>query len=196
LKTELNTLNTAADTRNAIVKGLEQWMKKQPIAKGPQDRIGWDAFIKGYIHKNWVEKQDAFYKMKGLTDARRHNGKYWARHLITFLWQQNRKLWKGRNEQVHQPNDEETDSPQERQNLQNRIELLYTSKDKLREADKRNFFSQPVREVTKGPTRELRAWITTSEPPIKKAIQDAVVLGRLNNRDIRDFFEKLQRKSK
>jgi hypothetical protein len=114
LKTELKTLHTAADTRNAIVKRLEQWMNKQTIKESPQDALGWGAFIKGYIHEHWVEEQDKFYRRTGTTDDRRNNGKYWARHLITFLWQQTRKLWKGRNEQVHTPNNQDKDSPQDR----------------------------------------------------------------------------------
>jgi hypothetical protein len=194
LKTELKTLHTAADTRNAIVKRLEQWMNKQTIKESPQDALGWGAFIKGYIHEHWVEEQDKFYRRTGTTDDRRNNGKYWARHLITFLWQQTRKLWKGRNEQVHTPNNQDKDSPQDRKNMQHKIRLLYQWKGEVREADRRNFFAQTVDDVIEGPTRELRAWITTYEPPIKKAMQDALVLGRLKNRDIRDFFERLQRK--
>jgi hypothetical protein len=78
--------------------------------------------------------------------------------------------------------------------MQHKIRLLYQWKGEVREADRRNFFAQTVDDVIEGPTRELRAWITTYEPPIKKAMQDALVLGRLKNRDIRDFFERLQRK--
>jgi hypothetical protein len=61
LKIELNTLDTAADTRNTIAKGLEQWMNKQSVPENPQDALRWNAFIKGYIHKHWVEQQDSFY---------------------------------------------------------------------------------------------------------------------------------------
>jgi hypothetical protein len=190
LDTQLKTLDTAADTRKSIINGLEEWMNKRPSIESPQDTIGWDAFIKGYIHQHWVEQQDIFYTNKGRKDARRHNGNYWATHLINFLWQQDRKLWKGRNEEVHKPDDQEKDSPEERRTLKTRIRILYGSKPKVREADRRNFFSQSLEDVLKGPTRELRAWLTTSEPPIKKAIQDAVILERLRNNDIRDYYEK------
>ena len=147
----------------------------------------------GYISNHWIEQQDTFYLNRGRHDFRRHNGNYWAKHLINFLWQQARKLWKEQNEQVHQPDEQERDSPQERKMLQNKIRTLYASKTSVREADQRNFFPRTVEDVTKGPTRELRAWITTYEPPIKRAIQDAVALSRQHSRDIREYFNEQPR---
>ena len=167
---------------------MKQWMTKAPIAESPQDALGWRAFFMGYISNHWVEQQDTFYNETGRYDCRRHNGHYWSKHLIHFLWQQARKLWKERNEKVHEPDQQERDSPQERKTLQNKIRILYGSATTVREADRRNFFNQKIEDVIDGPTIVLRAWITTNGPPIKRAIQDAVILSRHNCRDIRDFF--------
>ena len=118
----------------------------------------------------------------------RHTGQYWAKHLIDFLWRQSRTLWIARNEQVHKPDEEGINNPVDRRDLQNKIRQLYMSENGVRAADKRNFFAQPVEEVIKGTTRTLKAWLTTNEPAIKKAVKDAVILGRLHSKDIREFM--------
>jgi hypothetical protein len=195
LRDEMDILETAADTRNAIIKRVEQWLDDKEIDESPQDAIGWGAFIRGYISQHWVNLQEKYYrnnKNRNVSPqtARRHTGNYWAKHLIDFLWRQGRKLWHGRNEKVHEPDKEgDNSSPIERRNLQNKITLLYAAEPFVREADRSNFFSQRVEEVIKGPTRELKAWLTTYGPAIKRAIQDAAILDRLGNRDIRDYFD-------
>ena len=199
LKTERNTLETAADTRDDIVNRIKQWMNKQTITESKQDTLGWGSFLRGYISNYWVNAQEAFHRRNDQSrritpqSQHRYTGNYWAKNLIQFLWRQCRILWKGRNKQVHQPEKHNRDSPHERIHLQEKIQRLYASEMTIRAVDSRNFLAQPMEDVLRGHTRELRAWITTHEPAIKRAIIDAVIHNRLGCKDIRDFLNRRER---
>ena len=193
LREEMNTLDTAPDIEDAIMTNLKAWMTDDDIEESPQDKIGWTAFIRGYMSSHWVDGQEIYYRRhahkNGINTATyKHTGQYWAKHMIDFLWRQGRSLWKERSAQVHEPDEEGTHNPVDRRDLQHKIRQLYLSENAVRAADKRNFFSKTVEEVIKGPTRSLRAWITTYEPAIKRAIRDEAIHSRTGYKDIRDYM--------
>ncbi len=189
----MNTLDTAPDIEDAIMTNLKAWMTDDDIEESPQDKIGWTAFIRGYTSSHWVDGQEIYYRRhaheNGINTATyKHTGQYWAKHMIDFLWRQGRSLWKERSAQVHEPDEDGIHNPVDRRDLQHKIRQLYLSENAVRAADKRNFFMKTVEEVIKGPTRSLRAWITTYEPAIKRAIRDEAIHSRTGYKDIRDYM--------
>jgi hypothetical protein len=63
----------------------------------------------------------------------------------------------------------------------------------LLEADRRFFDGKTLEERLEAPTRVIRDWVTTHKPVVKARLWRALEHNCLHNRDLREFFETVQR---
>jgi hypothetical protein len=102
LESSLNKLDT-----DPYVKYLNAWrynynlhsLKESKIRSllDLQETIGARQFFKGWLHKEWENRQEHYYR----TSNSKHSGKRWTIALITKLWDIAWDLWDHHNEVYH-----------------------------------------------------------------------------------------------
>jgi ribonuclease HI len=157
------TVKTDPDIAMAIIEHLDCWRNDIPtINRYPnyieqvlqaQLHIGWQQFLEGFTHKNWVEIQTTYYRsIKCMRSSKK-----WISQLLLKLWGVAWDLWEHRNQVLHQHNS--SSSPAEVQALNTRISTLYTSLVGQHLPQDQYLFHDPLDRILKKTNSGKKEWI-------------------------------------
>jgi ribosomal protein L32 len=128
------------------------------LALKEQNAIGWTNFYKGCISKKWEQVQHQHYKraMPKKTDTHR-----WATAIISSMWQGLLLMWEDRNNDQH-GRDSIKQIGKEREKLLQKINQLYTQKERIDPEDRR-LYHKPVEKWKEERNKKIREWIHLAE---------------------------------
>ena len=101
LRTSLRIFHTSTDLTNEILTNCDDWLHSRPPSiSSPQNNIGWEQFLYGFIPVEWVNQQ-SLYLSTLIQAPDRYTGDSWAAQLVDYLWTFMQALWKQRCDDLH-----------------------------------------------------------------------------------------------
>jgi hypothetical protein len=130
-----------------------------------QNLIGWSQLYYGRISIEFTTAQEAFYRWQGLRSTT-HNGQRWASKLINRIWRTMLSLCTNRNSAKH-----DKDGQAQAQHLQQQlftwVQHCYKQADIISAADRHQLFNKTMEERLQDDTRNLQAWVASTEQIIR-----------------------------
>ena len=191
----LSTLRLWVYWQATSVQALSAEVEQTPLQEQTphqlqyQHGLNWTDFLYGRIDSQWASRIDKHYKETPPPEKSRLTGHRWTSKLITFIWIQLAGAWKQRNDAQHKKDDGEQ-SKYRRAEAVRKVRLLYDYKPAVLVFD-RAIFDRNLGELLQASsTKQLEDWITTQQPYITAALQDARKHAKRGTQDIRGFFSK------
>jgi hypothetical protein len=203
----------------AILAGSTSWLDAKPNNHpyNPQAHIGWDAFHYGFIAAEWQHEQAEYYRTKSnnstdpnsseddetiieidqdeVTPKKKKivkTGTVWSSKLIEFLWLQMKRAWKERSDKLHD-RDGTIAKQRRREEISKKITALYELKPLLSAADQPLLDSKSLYYRLNQKTHQMEHWYDNNVRVIHFCVQQHKERTRKGNRDIRNFFDRVDR---
>lgn len=150
-----------------------------------QNDIGWDLFMRGFLHESWSVVQDWFSKAAPRTSPR-PTGEQWLRVITRALWDFGLGCWTERNRMVHGPKGGDQLS-RDRDKAVLAVQALYDTPPRLL-ARFRSDYARSFDHRALEPTQALWSWVRRVQTHAN--ITDQWYANeRRQYKDIRTFFQ-------
>jgi len=155
--------DTAPELCEAVCTHLQAWRagRQTPRARfnflgldgaiDRQETIGWQLFFEGFLAKEWVETQQAYYRWVGS----RKTGKRWAVAIVKKLWDIAWDLWEHRNGYVHQAAPTNKTS----QKLEQAVRQEFIAGSAWLAVSDQHLFRQTLEQLLASPLPVQQAWV-------------------------------------
>ena len=141
-----------------------------PAILGHQD-IGWDNFLKGFLHKGWARAQSIHYQRLGLS-TKIYSLKRWKRMFLTIITDYVNNCWKVRNEALHGEATKEGRRVRKKR-LVERVRMLYGKREELKGSPLRLVFAMRMSQRIKLGVQALTLWMGKAEEVLKLHREEA-----------------------
>ena len=188
LKSKVST-----DLTETIIQAIHDWLhntlvlqrKKTPTSMHPlivaQSRIGWEAFLKGFLSQQWSRILTFELKHLGTQQKTKLKPRKFLITLLQIFWKNMTTLWKNHLQTIHQSNTS-TQSPDKIQELKSKIRQFHHHKEAVLAARRDQYFHQKLEEYLQTATiSQMRMYILNYSPAIYASIKSA----RLNQQSNR-----------
>jgi hypothetical protein len=174
LTAQLQLLDTPKEITSAIVKGVRGWLKDSPElycgdthveqAFDQQTTIGWKSWLRGIQGSRWAELMEQHYQETPPMESHRKTGISWHRKLIKWTVNLAYSLWKERNAELHDKDEQQWASEAARE-----ITCIYELETEVEQPDQA-IFQVELAEQLRRPWRSIRMWLMNTMPQIKRSI--------------------------
>jgi hypothetical protein len=152
-----------------------------------QNAIGWRQTFCGRFSIEWSRIQQAYYsKHRSKTDIPHRDGLQWQVKLTILLWDQWRKVWKVRNQEVHGHDDAERASA-ERANLASELREVYDQRHNL-EPQVEALLHQNEHDHMRRPPSINRNWLAVNLPIIRRSVRRVKKRSARGMQSLKSYF--------
>ena len=141
-----------------------------PAIIGQQD-IGWENFLKGFVHEGWARAQNTHYRRLGLS-PKIYSIQRWKRMFLTIITDYGNECWKMRNEAIHGEATKEGRLVRKKR-LVEQVKALYRKKSELNGSPYRRIFAMRVSQRIKMGIQSLTLWVGKAEEVLKLHREEA-----------------------
>jgi hypothetical protein len=193
LNTELQRIGTEPSIRQAILKGITEWLTKEDsdITTSPlhgatlqQQQIGWHRTICGLFGNDWSTLQERH-------DPKRM-GDVWQALVCSFMIRQAHGFWSERNSMMYD-HDQKDKITREEAEIISQVQHLYARQDEMSQYDATELFGVSLEKRLTFATASNKAWIIPARREVIKRIKMLTDRIRARQPDIRQFFTRKQK---
>ena len=152
-----------------------------------QNVIGWRQVFNGRFSIEWSRIQQEYYsKHRTKPGIKNRNGSQWQVKLMTLIWEQWRKVWKERNQEVH-GQDEAERSRAERANMSRELREVYDQRQQM-EPQVAALLHPNEHDHIRRPNSVNRNWLAVNLPIIRRSVRRVKKRSARGMHSLRTYF--------